>query len=121
MVLNKQQIKNKMPLDPLYTTFDYSSEMALQVEPLIAEKAKERQLSNLKQFADVANLPHRDEGKTRDELSELSGISARNISKVKNIISTGSDELIETVCAGNIFLRKKKALREKNPKCLIYW
>ena len=79
------------------------AEIALQAEPLIAEKAKERQLSNLKQFTDPANLPGRDQGDTRDELSELSGISARNISKVKNIISTGSDELIETVGADEVW------------------
>ena len=78
------------------------AEIALQAEPLIAAKAKERQLSILKQFTDPANLPGRDQGDTRDELSELSGISARNISKVKNIISTGSDELIETVRSGDI-------------------
>lgn len=50
----------------------------------------------------MASLPRSEESKTRDELSELSGISARNISKVKNIISTGSEELIETVRSGDI-------------------
>lgn len=69
---------------------------------MIAAKAKERQELGINQYSQVANLPQAETGATRDELSELSGISARNISKVKNIISTGSDELIETVRSGDI-------------------
>ncbi|HMV13100.1 MAG TPA: hypothetical protein PKD88_08300 [Nitrosomonas sp.] len=49
-----------------------------------------------------ANLQQGETGRTCEELSELSGVSSRNIYKVKNIISTGSDELIETVRAGEI-------------------
>ena len=50
--------------------------LALKAEPLIAARAKERQLSTLKQNTDVANLPPRDEtGKTRDELAALAGIT----------------------------------------------
>ncbi|WP_181415794.1 hypothetical protein [Nitrosomonas ureae] len=42
---------------------------------MIAAKAKERKLSTLKQFTDVADLPQREAGKTRDELATMSGVS----------------------------------------------
>jgi len=38
------------------------------------------------QNSDPANLPERETGETRIELSSMSGVSARNISKVKNIL-----------------------------------
>ncbi|MCE7915846.1 MAG: hypothetical protein DYH15_14575 [Nitrosomonas sp. PRO4] len=78
------------------------AELALQAEPLIAAKAKERQESGINQHSLVANLPPAETRKTRDELSAMSGVSARNISKVKNILETGSDELIQKVDAGGI-------------------
>jgi len=59
------------------------AELALQAEPLIAAKAKERMLLGSK-IDPSANLQ---QGKTTDELSSMSGVSARNISKVKNILS----------------------------------
>lgn len=71
----------------------FRAKLTLQAEPLITAKAKERQIR--KPDSVVANLPPQEEaGKTRDELSTLSGVSARNISKVKNILASGNDDLI---------------------------
>ncbi|HMU63825.1 MAG: hypothetical protein U1E82_03175 [Nitrosomonas sp.] len=52
------------------------AEIALQAEPLIAAKAKERMISGVKANP-VANLPE-GTSRTREELSEP-GISARDI------------------------------------------
>lgn len=53
--------------------------LALKAEPLIAARAKLRQLAaqnNNAARAVGANLPQQDEtGKTRDELAEMAGIS----------------------------------------------
>ncbi|MBK7353482.1 MAG: hypothetical protein IPJ05_07845 [Nitrosomonas sp.] len=74
-----------------------------KADPELAKQVAHGEISLHKAIKNIpANLPESNQGDTRDELSELSGISARNISKVKNIISTGSDELIETVRAGDI-------------------
>lgn len=51
------------------------AELALQAEPLIAAKAKERQ-STRNDLNIPANLPESKE--TRDELSAMSGVSARS-------------------------------------------
>lgn len=50
-------------------------------EPLIAARAKERQESGINQYSLTANLPEASKGETRDELAEMAGVSARNISK----------------------------------------
>lgn len=86
------------------------AELALQAEPLIAARAKARQLSTLKQNADTANLPERDKGETRDELSTMSGVSARNISKVKNILESGSEDLVTQVRSGNVSINAAETI-----------
>jgi len=62
---------------------DIRDELALHAEPLIAARAKERQESGVNQHSLPANLPEPSKGDTRDELATMSGVSARNISKVK--------------------------------------
>ncbi|MCW5599415.1 MAG: hypothetical protein KIT59_09950 [Nitrosomonas sp.] len=54
--------------------------IALQAEPLIAARAKAQQIR--KPESVLANLPEQNPINTRDELAEMSGVSARNISKV---------------------------------------
>ena len=73
------------------------AELALQAEPLIAAKAKERQELGINQYSLAANLPEAEKGETRDELATMANVSARNISKVKHIIETGSPNNHETV------------------------
>jgi len=47
----------------------------LKLKPLIAEKAKEKQLSTLTQFAVPQNSAKREQIETRKELSKLAGVS----------------------------------------------
>jgi len=61
---------------------DTRAELALHAEPLIAARAKERQ-GTRNDLNIPANLPGSDQRETRQELSTMSGVSARNISKVK--------------------------------------
>lgn len=72
------------------------AELVLQAEPLIAAKAKERQESGINQYSPVANLPQAETGETRDELSAMSGVSARKV------LDQGSEELIQKVDYGEI-------------------
>lgn len=88
------------------------AELALKAEPLIAARAKERQLSTLKQNTDTANLPERGKGETRDELSKLAGVSSRNISKVKNILESGSEDLVTQVRSGNVSINAAETIAE---------
>ena len=65
------------------------AELALQAEPLIAARAKLNLQAIGKNVASItnqgsANLPKLDPIDTRDELSSMSGVSARNISKINN-------------------------------------
>jgi len=84
------------------------AELALQAEPLIAAKAKERQIR--KPNSVPANLPEGSKGETRDELSTLSGVSARNISKVKNILASGNDDLVTEVRENNISINSAEII-----------
>lgn len=59
---------------------------AQKAEPLIAARARERQESGINQYSPVANLPQAETGKTRDELAEMTGVSARN-----NLLTRGLD------------------------------
>lgn len=92
------------------------AELALKAEPLIAARAKERMLAtqnNNAARAAVANLPQQDEtGKTRDELSKLAGVSSRNISKVKNILESGSEDLVTQVRSGNVSINAAETIAE---------
>lgn len=58
-------------------------------------------------------MPRSDEShKTRDELSSMSGVSARNISKVKNILESGCEELVDQVRSNNISINAAEVLSE---------
>lgn len=77
------------------------AELALQAEPLIAARAKARQGAR-NDLNIPANLPGSENKETRDELAEMSGMSARNISKVKNIIEDAAPSLIDKVRIGEV-------------------
>lgn len=83
------------------------AELALQAEPLIAARARENLQATGKNVASInnqglANLPKLESINTRDELAEMSGLSARNISKVKNIIEDAAPSLIDKVRIGEV-------------------
>lgn len=86
------------------------AELALKAEPLIAARAKERMISGVKANP-TANLPE-GTSETRDELAALAGISARNISKAKNIIEDGAPELLEKVRSGDVSINAASNIAE---------
>jgi len=57
----------------------------LKLKPLIAAKAKEKQLSTLTQFAVPQNSAKREQIETRKELSKLAGVSHDTISRIEKI------------------------------------
>ncbi len=74
------------------------SELALQLKPLIAEKAKERMLAGVKQDP----TQNSSEGETREELAKIAIVSHDTISKTETILKKGSDLLKEAARAGTV-------------------
>lgn len=82
------------------TTFQ-KSELALELEGIFREKAKENQRGGqggvlLPQNSAKAKV------ETRTEVANVAGVSHDTISKVKAIKAHGSDELIEAVRQGDV-------------------
>ena len=94
------------------------SVLALQLKPLLAKEAKERQLSGLKQFDTVQqNSAGRE---TRDELAAYAGVSHDTISKVEKIQRDGSDELRGQVERGEVSINEAyKRIRSEAKKAEI--
>lgn len=90
------------------------AELALKAEPLIAARAKERQATSTGGANPqlTAKLPEAEKGETRDELSRLSGVSSRNISKVKNILESGSEDLVDQVRSGHVSINAAETIAE---------
>lgn len=96
------------------------AELALKAEPLIAARAKENlsavggdKKSNEYKESGLANLPEAIQPvNTRDELSKLAGVSSRNISKVKNILESGSEDLVTQVRSGNVSINAAETIAE---------
>jgi ParB family chromosome partitioning protein len=92
------------------------SVLALELKPIIAEKAKERQLSTLAQNkTDVQISAPR--GKTRDELAAIAGVSHDTISKVEKIELSASEDVKAQVRSGEISVNQayQAAVGENKP------
>ena len=77
------------------------SVLALELKPILAEKAKERQLSTLAQNkTDVQISAPR--GKTRDELAAIAGVSHDTIAKVEKIELSASEDVKAQVRSGEM-------------------
>lgn len=77
------------------------SQIALKMEPMIAEKAKQQQLSTLKQNTTVLpTLTKRtDPIDTRSEIATIANVSTGTMAKVKKIINTATPETIQKLNA----------------------
>lgn len=93
------------------------SRLALQLEPLIAEKAKEKQREAggaVRQISDKAVVD------TKKELAAIAGVSHDTIAKVKVIEQSATPETKEKLSSGDISINqaykdiKKEEKREKN-------
>lgn len=81
--------------------------LALQYKPVFEAKAKENQLSSLKQNTVLTNLSKRGDKEktpinTRKEIAKIAGISEGTINKVEKIEKHASPEIIEQVKAGEL-------------------
>lgn len=71
------------------------AKLALKLEPVIQEKAKENQMSTLKQNTSTVNQKSDKRITTDKELAQIAGVSHDTIHKVKIIEDKGSEELKE--------------------------
>ena len=81
----------------------HRAEIALKLKDVIAARAKERQISSLKQNADSvpAMLPERGEQKeTRQELADLAGIGSRTLDKAEYVAEHADEETKEKLRRG---------------------
>lgn len=93
--------------------------LALQLKPLLAEEAKKRQLSTLKQNADESDTQKSAErkGEVRDELAKIAGVSHDTIHKVDVIEQKAPDEVKEKLRKGEVSVNKAyNAIRETEHK-----
>lgn len=82
--------------------------VALNVEKYEFEQNEKIRLANLKQNApDVAILPHREQGKSRDKAAAAVGVGARYVQDAKKVMATAPD-LAQQVMAGTITLPEAK-------------
>ena len=84
----------------------------------LAKLARERQLGALKQNGSVGvKLPPREaEGKTRDTLADMAGVSGRTLDKVERIESEAIPEVREKARQGSVSIhatRTAKAIASK--------
>ena len=71
--------------------------LALRLEPIFKDKAKERMLSGKK----IDPTQKSAEGETRKEVAKIAGVSHDTIDKVKKIIDRGTPEQVERIKKGD--------------------
>lgn len=79
------------------------AELALKVEPLLSAKARQRQLSTLKQGdknPDTPTLAEREKGETRQQLAGIARISHGSLDKVRKIVEKAPEEIKKKLRAG---------------------
>lgn len=91
---------------------DYTrGELVTQFKTIIASRAKERQLSTLKQNTVLANLPEREEISiavenqpinTREELAKMADVSPRNMAKIEKLVDNATPEIKQALREGEL-------------------
>jgi len=76
------------------------AELALRMKDAIAEEAKQRQIRKPKSV--VPTLAQQKEGKTRDELAKIAGVSHGTIAKVEKIVAKAAPEVVEATRKGEM-------------------
>ena len=79
--------------------------LALKLKPVIAAKAKEKQISTLKQNADTVSQKsdEREEFSTKKEIAKAAGVSHDTIAKVEKIEAQASPEVKAALKSGGNF------------------
>ena len=75
--------------------------LALKLKPIIAEKAKERMLSGVKNPVQKSA-----QGKTRDELAKVAGVSHDTIAKVEKIQAKATPEVKSAIKSGEMSINQ---------------
>lgn len=95
--------------------------LALELKPIIAEKAKEQQLSTLKQNTVPQNSVKRAKPiDTQKELAAIAGVSHDTIAKVERIEADASDEIKAQVKSGDLSINQAyQAVKREDKKQAI--
>lgn len=89
------------------------SELALELEPLLAKEAKKKMASHTNQGYQKSDNPVN----TLDEIASYAGVSRDTISRAKKIKNDGSEELQEQVKSGEVSINAAyKQIREAEKK-----
>lgn len=93
-----------------HLTSSQRATLAVDILPMLEKEAKERQLSTLKQNADVEKVPLRkeDKGKSRDQAATLLNTNSRYVSDAKKL-KQEAPKVFEQVKTGELTLKKAKA------------
>ena len=81
------------------------AELALKLKEAVAAEAKKRQVSQLKKGVEkpvVQKSAQRGNGKTRDELAKMAGVSHDTIAKVEKIVAKAEPEVVEAARRGSM-------------------
>lgn len=90
--------------------------LALKLKPTLAEKAKIRQVSALKQNNTVPQKSA-ERAETRDELAKVAGVSHDTIAKVEKIEQQATPEMKEQLRTGEVSINQAyKAIRQEEKK-----
>ena len=61
------------------------------IEPEIKRRSRDR----MSQGGRGGNLPHLDQGKSRDQVADYVGVSGRTLEKAERVVDDGTPELVE--------------------------
>jgi phage N-6-adenine-methyltransferase len=99
------------------------TEIALQLEEIYAAEAKAR-FGGRHKDSTVENLPQLNEGKVRDKIGEIAGVSGKQVDKIKTILREAPPTVVQKVRAGEISVNRAynevKAVDEKAKPHVAY-
>jgi len=90
--------------------------LALRLKPVIAERAREKQVGTLKQNAVNQKSDERKELNTTKEIAKLAGVSHDTIHRVETIEASGNDKVREKLRSGEISINEAYLAVTPKPK-----
>lgn len=94
--------------------------LALKLKPLIAEKAKQKQMAGLKVGSVLPIIAKREKPiHTREELAEIAGISHESIRRIQTVEQSGNKEVIKQMLSGEKSITRayKEVMPNKTKVC----
>jgi hypothetical protein len=77
-------------------------DLAMRLEPMLREMAKENSMANLKQNSDGANWSRRETGRTRDKIADVVGVGGSTVTRFKRVKEKGDEETVRKMMSGEI-------------------